>query len=206
MSKINNILIVLGEDHGQWAVGSYGNREIRTPTLDYLASSGIQMDNAFTTTPVCSPGRACLLTGRLASQHGIHDYLDLTNPETHLYPWLKDEITLSELLADAGYQTGLSGKWHLGDDVKPQSGFQFWFSLSGDYPIEHGGPYRYSDQGQTKTITGYKTQIVTDQAIRFLRDRDANKPFFLFVSYTAAHSPWNRHPERIVEQYRVLHF
>jgi arylsulfatase A-like enzyme len=195
----------MNEDHGQWALGSYGNREINTPTLDYLAKTGVQMDNAFTPTPVCSPSRACLLTGRLASQHGVHDYL-ATIPENEDYDWLGNEITLSELLTGAGYQTALCGKWHLGRDNEPQAGFEVWFTHSADYPIEHGGRHRFSDQGRVITLTGYKTQILTDRAISFLRQRDVNRPFFLMVSYTASHSPWNNHPERLVEQYRQSSF
>jgi len=200
-----NILIVLNEDHGQWALGSYGNREINTPTLDYLARTGVQMDNAFTPTPVCSPARACLLTGRLSSQHGVHDYL-ASGSEVDRQDWLGDEILLPELLANAGYQTALIGKWHLGNDNQPQAGFEYWFTHSADYPIEHGGLHRYSDQGQVITLSGYKTQILTDRAISYLRRRDADRPFFLLVSYTASHSPWNNHPERLVDQYRQCRF
>ena len=196
-----NILIVLNEDHGQWALGSYGNHEINTPTLDYLARTGVQMDNAFTPTPVCSPARACLLTGRLASQHGVHDYL-ASGPETDRYDWLGGEILLPKLLAEAGYQTALIGKWHLGNDSQPQAGFEYWFTHSADYPIEHGGPHRYSDQGRIISLTGYKTQILTDRAISYLMQRDKERPFFVLVSYTASHSPWNNHPERLVDQYR----
>jgi choline-sulfatase len=203
MPKPNrNILIVLNEDHGAWALGSYGNREINTPTLDYLARTGVQMDNAFSPTPVCSPGRACLLTGRIASQHGVHDYLTSSDPEIDHHPWLKGEVTLAEILRDAGYQTALSGKWHLGNDNQPQAGFETWFTHSAVYPVEHGGPHLYSDQGQVVQLTGYKTQILTDRAIAFLRQRDVERPFFLMVGYTTSHSPWNNHPERLVDQYR----
>ncbi|MCE2470746.1 MAG: sulfatase-like hydrolase/transferase, partial [Anaerolineae bacterium] len=135
----NNIILIVNDDLAQWALGSYGNREIHTPTLDYLAETGVLMENAFTPTPVCSPARACLLTGRLASQHGIHDYLSSTIPEIHRRPWLKDELTLAQLLARAGYQTAHCGKWHLGNDDQPQAGFGHWFSGVGDYPAEHGG-------------------------------------------------------------------
>lgn len=206
MANLNkNILLIMNEDHGQWALGSYGNREINTPSLDYLARTGVQMDNAFAPTPVCSPGRACLLTGRLASQHGVHDFLG-SSPAIDSHNWLEGETTLAELLVGAGYQTGLSGKWHLGDDNRPQAGFETWFCHSADYPVEHGGPHRYSDQGRMVTISGYKTQILTDRAITYLRQRDQGRPFFLMLSYTASHSPWNNHPERLVDQYRACTF
>lgn len=202
MAKSPNIILFLTDDHGQWASGSYGNSELRTPALDYLARTGVQMDNAFTPTPVCSPARACLLTGRLASQHGLHDYLASADEEIGQRNWLQGEVTLAQILSRAGYRTGLSGKWHLGGDESPQPGFQYWFSTGHDYPVEHGGPHRYSKNGQMVTLTGYKTQIITDRAIEFLRQNDGSQPFFLLIGYTATHSPWRDHPERLVESYR----
>ena len=197
-----NIIIILNEDHGQWALSSYGNRDVNTPTLDYLARTGVQMENAFTPIPVCSPSRACLLTGRYPSQHGMHDYLANQDDEVENNPWVENEIFLSQLLSNAGYQVALSGKWHLSNDHLPQAGFEYWFTHSHHYPIEHGGPHIYSDQGDFITLTGYKTQILTDRAISFLRERNPKQPFFLLLSNTASHAPWNRHPERLVDQYR----
>lgn len=73
--KRPNIVVMLTDDHGQWALGCYGNREVRSPTIDWLARTGIRMENAYCITPVCSPARATFWTGLLPSQHGIHDYL-----------------------------------------------------------------------------------------------------------------------------------
>ena len=131
-----NIIIILNEDHGQWALSSYGNRDVNTPTLDYLARTGVQMENAFTPIPVCSPSRACLLTGRYPSQHGMHDYLANQDDEVENNPWLENEIFLSQLLANAGYQVALSGKWHLGNDHLPQAGFEYWFTHSHHYDVD----------------------------------------------------------------------
>ena len=202
----DHILLIIADDHGQWALGSYGNREIRTPALDYLAQSGVQMDNAFTPTPVCSPARASLLTGRLASQHGIHDYLSSNDPEIDNRNWLGAEITLPAVLAEAGYQTALAGKWHLGRDEQVHPDFDTWFSLSGDYPVQHGGKIRYSDQGSLTTIAGYQTDVITERALGFLRNRDQQRSFFLQVGYTATHHPWQDHPERLVSAYRQCAF
>ena len=197
-----NIILVVNDDLAQWALGCYGNNEIRTPTLDFLASTGVLMENAFTPTPVCSPARACLLTGRLASQHGIHDYLSSTIPAIHRRPWLKDEVTIAQLMSQAGYQTAHCGKWHLGNDVQPQAGFSSWFSGVGDYPAEHGGDHRFSVNGEIQTIPGQRTQVITDRAIEFLRSRDAESPFFLHIGYFGTHNPWRGQPERLVSQYR----
>ncbi len=201
-----NIILIVNDDLAQWALGSYGNREVRAPTLDYLASTGVQMQNAFTPTPVCSPARACLLTGRLASQHGIHDYLSSTIPAIHRRPWLQDELTLAQLLSGAGYQTAHCGKWHLGIADQPQAGFEYWFSGVGDYPAEHGGDHRYSLNGTIETIAGQRAQVITDQAIDFLRHRDANSPFFLHIGHFGTHNPWRGQPERLVSAYRECAF
>jgi arylsulfatase A-like enzyme len=206
MTIPNNILVIFNDDHGQWAAGAYGNRELRTPTLDYLAQTGSLMENAFTPVPVCSPARACFLTGRLASQHGVHDYLASNVPEAHHRWWLEDEVTLAQILARAGYQTALSGKWHLGNDMTPHGGFDWWFTLGGDYPINRLGPYTYSDQGAPILSEAYKTRLITDKAIEFLRKRDSARPFFLMVGYRATHSPWEDHPERSVAPYRECNF
>jgi len=200
-----NILVVMTDDHGQWATGCYGNRELHTPTLDYLAHTGTRFANAFTPTPVCSPARASFFTGRLPSQHGIHDYLAERMPEVGERDWLADETTLPQLLSAAGYQTALSGKWHCGRGAHPQPGFDTWFSL-GPAQGNHIGPHTYYDGSTPVTIRGYKAEITTDHALRFLDTRDDTRPFFLFVGYIATHSPWAGHPERLVARYRDCTF
>lgn len=196
-----NILVIFNDDHGQWAMPAYGNKELHTPNLNWLSCNGTVFENAFTPTPVCSPARACFMTGRLASQHGLHDYI-ASGPDFHDRQWLKAELTLPEILDRAGYHCGLTGKWHLGNDMLPQPGFHQWFALSGDYPIEAKGAYKYSENGQPVIRQGYKTRTITENAIRFLREMPSDKPFFLFVGYTATHSPWADHPPRLVEHYR----
>ncbi|MCA9986465.1 MAG: sulfatase-like hydrolase/transferase [Anaerolineales bacterium] len=201
-----NILLFLTDDHAQWALGCYGNREIRTPALDYLASRGVRMGNAFTPTPVCSPARACLLSGRYASQHGIHDYLGSGNPEINSIQRMADEITLAQLLQAAGYQTALSGKWHLGQDEFPQPGYDYWFTLGRKYPVPHEGPVEYGVDGEHQLRTGRISDVITDQALAFLRQMDAARPFFLQVGYYATHSPWAGHAEWLVDSYRRATF
>jgi choline-sulfatase len=200
-----NILLFFTDDHGQWALGSSGNRDIETPNLDHIARTGTVMENAFTPTPVCSPARACFLTGKTASQHGIHDYLD-NDPQFFERGWLKDEITLPELLQAAGYRTGLVGKWHLGNDSRPQRGFDSWGALAGDYPIDPTGPARYCVDGRIETRTGSKAAVLTDAAIDFIWRGDLTQPFFLFVGHVSTHSPWQGHPERLVDRYRGRDF
>jgi len=200
-----NVLVLFNDDHGQWALPAYGNRELQTPSIDYLAQNGVVFTNAFTPIPVCSPARASFFTGLLPSQHGVHDFIAAAD-DFHQTDWLAGQDTLGKLLSAAGYDCGFSGKWHLGRDEQVQPGFSDWFALSGDYPIEHKGAYRYSDQGEIVTLSGYKTHYITDRTISFLRQQNHDKPFFHFTSFYATHSPWSGQPERLVEQYRRCTF
>lgn len=195
-----NILMIMSDDHGQWAAGCYGNREIRTPALDHLAATGVRMQNAFTPTPVCSPARASFWTGLLPSQHGIHDFLKTVDPEIAARDWLRGQTTLAHLLHDAGYCTGLVGKWHIGLDDQHQPGFDDWFSIGMAIP-RHSGVNEYFWGDRRIERSGYMTQVLTDEAVRFLRSR-GESPFFLYVGYVATHSPWQGHQERLVSQYR----
>ena len=124
-----NILLFLTDDHGAWALGANGNAEVQSPTLDGIAQSGARFANAFTPCPVCSPARASLLTGRTPSQVGIHDWLQEAESDIGDRDWLRDEITLPELLRGAGYHCGLSGKWHLGRSHETPRGFDWCFGL-----------------------------------------------------------------------------
>ena len=144
-----NILLFVTDDHGQWASGAYGNREVRTPSLDRLAASGIVMENAFTPTPVCSPARASLLTGLTPSQHGIHDYIAASFDRK---PWLATERTLPQLLQEAGYRTGLAGKWHIGNEDVPAPGFDSWFSVGSAYPLLHEGARDFCNHGRMERL------------------------------------------------------
>ena len=200
-----NILVLFNDDHGQWALPAYGNRELKTPSIDHLAKSGIVFENAFTPIPVCSPARASFFTGLMPSQHGVHDYIAAAD-KFHQTQWLDNFDTLPELLSGAGYHCGFSGKWHLGQDEKVQPGFDDWFSLSGNYPIQHKGDYRYSDNGQITPLAGYKTHYIADRTVEFLRAMPSDRPFFHFTSFYATHSPWAGQPERLVEPYRGCSF
>jgi choline-sulfatase len=202
---MKNIIVLMTDDHAQWALGAYGNQELHTPNLDHLARTGVQMNNAFTPTPVCSPARACFLTGRLASQHGMHDYLN-SGDVVDANNWLEGEVLLPEILSKNGYQTAFSGKWHMSNDDTPNPAFDNWFSISGDYPFSHNDRTRYCDNGVEKFIPGYTTRVITDKALSFLNEREVEKPFFLMVGYTATHSVWEGHPERLVSKYRDSSF
>jgi len=196
-----NIVSILTDDQGIWAMGCSGNPEIRTPNLDRLAAEGIRFESFFCVSPVCSPARASLLTGRIPSQHGIHDWLRGGNSGQDAIEFLENQPAYTEILAAYGYVCGFSGKWHLGDSVRPQKGFSHWYAHECG-----GGPYydapMYRD-GHLIHEPGYITDAITDDALEFIRRRGGEvAPFYAAVHYTAPHSPWiDNHPEEIVDSY-----
>ena len=183
-----NILFVLTDDQASWAVGVSGNPHAHTPNTDRLFREGAYLVNALTVTPVCSPSRASLMTSRYGSELGITDWINPgTEPDLGLDP---EMVTWPELLRQAGYRTGLVGKWHLG--TKPQfhptrAGFgHFVGFLGGGTRVEN--PLLEKD-GRNQKFRGRTTDILTEHALEFLR---ANKdgPFLLCVHYRAPHAPW----------------
>jgi choline-sulfatase len=204
-----NILVFLTDDHAQWLQQSYGNSEVKTPNMERIARNGVRMTNAHTTSPVCSPARASLFTGRMPSQHGIHDWIE-ESKQAYAYSWLKGQTLLSELLKNSGYHTGLVGKWHCGQERYPHPGFDSWFSYwVNQYP--HDGKQNFSDNGKQVTAEGLQSPFFTEEAIHFLKSHFADKsiahsPFFLFVGYTDTHSPHAQMPEDLIAEYREAMF
>lgn len=200
MNKKTNVVFVLSDDQGIWAAGCYGNPEIRTPNIDRLAATGMRFDSFFVSTPVCSPSRATLLTGRISSQHGVHDWIREGNTGPDAASYLERETTYTDVLAAHGWRCGLSGKWHLGNSQLAQHGFSHWFVHA-----EGGGPYNDAPMvrdGELVEVPGYVTNAITDDALAYLDHCAAEEdPFYLSVHYTAPHSPWTGHPQEIVDSY-----
>lgn len=203
-----NIVFILTDDQGYWSLGCYGNKEIHTPNLDRLAERGIRFENFFCVSPVCSPARASLMTGRIPSQHGVHDYLCGGNggsAQTAI-EYLKGQMGYTDILAANGYICGLSGKWHLGDGVHPQKGFDFWYTHQ-----KGGGPYYNAPMirdGKYVEEKEYITDVITDEALQFIdREKHKEHPFYLSVHYTAPHSPWiDCHPKEYMDLYKDCEF
>jgi len=215
MRKINmrkpNIILILTDDQGYWSLGCTGNHEIRTPNIDELAKTGTRFDNFFCVSPVCSPARASLLTGRIPSQHGVHDWLRNGLGERHgdaPVEYLEGITGYTELLEKDGYICGISGKWHLGATSHPQKGYSHWFVTLGG-----SGTYRdanvYSGNTLIKT-KGYLTDVITDDALSFIDaccDRKDKAPFYLNLTYTAPHSPLvDQHKPEYVDYYNHCTF
>ncbi|SVC17546.1 uncharacterized protein METZ01_LOCUS270400, partial [marine metagenome] len=200
MTSLPNIVFILTDDQGAWANGCYGNKEIRTPNIDRLAADGLRFENFFCSTPVCSPSRATFLTGKIASQTGIHDWIREGNIGQHATSYLDDQITYTDVLAEHGWTCGISGKWHLGNSQLPQHGFSHWFVHE-----RGGGPYFNAPMirdDELIRVPGYITTRITDDAIDFIDTCVDNKaPFYTSIHYTAPHKPWVGHPAEIVASY-----
>jgi len=194
-----NILVILTDDHGVNTIGCYGNREIISPNLDYLARHGVRFNRAYTPCPVCSPARASFWTGTIPSWHGVHDHL---NGKGH--PGIGEQPTLATFLHNAGYRTGQVGKWHCHtsefNEARPE--FDTWFSQA------RGTSARFCEQlfweGDEKiSWNGHQAPVVTEKAVKFLRESAEDRmPFLLTVGYTDTHSPFETKPERLVSYYR----
>lgn len=223
-----NILFVMTDDQGAWAMNCAGTKELYTPNLNRIAESGMRFDNFYCASPVCSPARASLLTGTIPSAHGIHDWLRSGNVDAKKYAaqgkenpyaggyvnertpisYLEGQLTYTDVLAKNGYQCALAGKWHLGNSVLPQHGFSKW------YTIGLGGCcYYHADMVENGQITvehgKYVTELITDKALEFLDElQEEEKPFYLSVHYTAPHSPWGEehHPKKWIDYYKDCEF
>ena len=201
-----NIIVIMADDHGQWASAVYGNPDVRTPNMRWLADNGVAFSHAYAVSPVCSPSRASFFTGRMPSQHGVHDFLS-ENPNFD-HGWLQGQVFLSELLQEAGYKTALVGKWHATtNSAKVQRGFDFWFSYdvgpagwSNQY--QHRGNVHYSHNGQPTVLSGLQTPQLTDKAMAFMDQQSSDQPIFLFLGFVDTHAPFEGQPERLVAPFR----
>ena len=202
MERRPNFVFILADDLGYADLGSYGGRSKPScsPSLDRLAGEGLRFTQGYANSSVCSPTRFALMTGRW--QHRLRGGADEPlrsgaargNPQLGLPP---SHPTLPSLLRDAGYATGLVGKWHLGfpPHFGPlKSGYQEFFgALSGglDYFTHRdtsGAHDLFENEAETH-VKGYLTDLISEKAISFIK-RKSRQPFFLSVHYNAPHWPW----------------
>lgn len=178
-----NVVLFLVDDQGFGDLAYHGNPQCKTPNMDALARESVEL-TAFHVCPVCSPTRAGLMTGRYHFRTGV---TDVFGKDCQMR---SEEVTVAEALRQAGYVTGIFGKWHLGDD-KPHRPMDQGF----DESLVHKGPSmrKYTDpvlllNGQEKQFTGYCTDIFVDHALDFIR-RNKARPFFLYVPTNLIHTP-----------------
>lgn len=188
-----NVLVVMTDDQGYGDLGFHGNPVLKTPVLDEFARTSIRM-RYFYVSPVCTPTRASLLTGRYHHRTGA---VDTYRGRAMMFA---DEVTLAELLREHGYRTGLFGKWHLGDcyPFRPQDqGFQEVLMHRGGgigQPSDPPGGSSYFDpvlfhNGRASKRIGYVTDVITEAALDFITHQ-SEKPFFAYVAYNCPHSPY----------------
>ena len=198
-ARKTNVVFILTDDHGAWALNCYGCKDIRSPNVDRLAAGGARFTRAYACTPVCSASRATYMTGRLPSHHGVQDYLqpeDSFGPTTHEF--LRGQPTFSAALARAGYTVGLSGKWHLGRDAQAQAGFSYWACVPGGASVYKDAVF-YKN-GKRVPTKGFKEDFVADYGIEFI-ETNKDRPFCLYLAFFAPHKPYNYQPEK----YRSLY-
>ena len=179
-----NILLIMTDDQRYDAMSIAGNKILRTPNIDRIGLEGIRFTEFFVTNSLCAPSRATFYTGLYSHTHGVltNGSGEVNRNQTGLRP---DQMTFVQLLHDAGYETGLVGKWHLRSDP---AGFDQWMILPGG-----GGPYidpPMTINGAKVKFRGYADDIVGDQTLFFLQNRSKERPFCLLMNFKAPHRNW----------------
>ena len=205
-----NIIFILADDQGFPDVGRHGHPVLNTPHMDRIANEGIHFTQ-FQVSAECAPTRASLMTGRNAFSVGV------TCTFLGKYYLPEGVPTVAELLRDAGYQTAIIGKWHLGEHLpsRPQDkGFEYSFiAQGGALAALQGVPWKQSyfnptfvKNGQMMPTKGFGTDIEFDEAMRWLRtDRNPNKPFFLYLPASAPHGPYTP-PKKDMQRFLDMGF
>ncbi|MCH8120194.1 MAG: sulfatase [Planctomycetes bacterium] len=178
--KRPNIIFIMTDDHASHALSCYGSKINKTPNLDRIAAEGMLFNNSFCTNSICAPCRAVILTGKYSHINGVIDNGKKFDGSQQTFP---------KLLQEVGYETAMIGKWHLKTDP---TGFDYWNVLPGQ------GRYYNPDMkemGQRKKYNGYTTDIITDHALKWLKERTGEKPFCLMYQHKAPHRAWEPGPK-----------
>jgi arylsulfatase A-like enzyme len=210
-----NFIIFYTDDQGIGDLSCFGATDFETPNIDALASSGVRFTNWYSASPVCSPSRAALLTGRYPQRTGVSRILRASRNSPGLYG---DEITIATALKGLGYRTGVFGKWHLGSasESRPNSqGFDeyygflagcidyyshimYWEMGAGIYPVHD----LWKNNEEVWENGTYFTDIITRESKRFIRE-NSTKPFFMHVAYNSPHYPMHA-PREYFERFKHL--
>ena len=202
-----NILVMVADDLG-WADVGYHGGDIDTPSLDLLAEQGVQL-NRFYTTPICSPTRAALMTGRDPIRLGVAYGVILPWDNIGVHP---DEHFMPQSFQGAGYQTAMVGKWHLGHaqmTYHPNNrGFDHFYghlhTEVGFYPpFANQGGKDFQLNGVSIDDDGYETYLLADEVSRYIRARDKSRPFFMYMPFIAPHTPLDA-PKELQDKYKDI--
>ncbi len=201
-----NIIYIMADDLGWKDVGFRGS-DIKTPNRDRLAAGGAVF-NQFYAQPMCTPSRAALMTGRYPQRYGLQT---LVIPSAGTYGLATDEWLLPQALKEAGYRTAIVGKWHLGHADRKywprQRGFDYQYGpLLGEidyYTHSAHGTVDWFRDGKVLNEKGYVTELLGDDAVRLIDKQDAKTPLFLYLAFTAPHSPYQA-PQAYLDRYRDI--
>ena len=185
--KRPNVIIFLADDLGYGDLGCYGHPFIKTPNLDKFASEGLRLTECYSASPICSPARAGLLTGRFPYKVGVYH---LAGKSVHLR---RQEKTIAELLGDVGYKCGFFGKWHLGNlngkhPLPTEHGFDHYFATKGNcYPLN---PDKFNRNGKAVgRLEGAYCDIIVEESFRWIDSLKNEEPFFIELCSSEPHTP-----------------
>ncbi len=190
-----NVVFILADDLGYGDLGCYGQRMFATPNIDRMAAEGIRFTQAYAGASVCAPSRCCLMTG----MHTGHATVRGNSGVSGRVPLRPDDVTVAEVLKQAGYRTGIFGKWGLGEagtlGIPNAQGFDEWFGfLNQDHALEYYPSHLWDNRtelfppgNQGAKRTEYVQDLFTDRALRFIRE-NTQHPFFLYLPYTIPHA------------------
>jgi arylsulfatase A-like enzyme len=174
-----NLVFIMADDHAAQAIGAYGSQLNATPHIDRIARGGMRFDACFCTNSICTPSRASILTGMYSHINGV------TTLDT---PWDARQPTFVTALAEAGYQTAIVGKWHLGHGgIHDPRSFDRWIVLPDQG--EYHDPLFLTAEGPVR-LEGYATDLITDLSLDWLARRDPTRPFGLLIHHKAPHRSW----------------
>jgi arylsulfatase B len=201
-----NILYIVADDLGWKDVGFHGS-DIKTPTLDALAANGAKLEQ-FYAEPMCTPTRAAIMTGRYPFRYGLQTGVI---PQGHTYGLAIDEWLLPQALKDAGYETAIIGKWHLGHADRKfwprQRGFDYQYGpLIGEidyFTHKVDGKVDWYRNNQVVEEQGYSTTLLGNDAVRLIEGHDPATPLFLYLAFNAVHTPYQA-PQSYLDQYKNI--
>lgn len=193
-----NVIFILADDMGYGDFGIFGDGRPKTPTLDRLVEEGLTMSHYYSASPVCTPARASIMTGRYPHRTGAVD----TYERTGMDRLALDETTIADVYRNNGYRTGLFGKWHLGGvggDYHPMKrGFDEFIGIPWGW--SHYFDYMVDNNGHMEKGNGYLTDVISRESVNFI-NRNKEQPFFLYVAYNAPHFPFEC-PEEYIAMFR----
>lgn len=211
-----SIVVVLCDDLGYGDLQCYGHPHVKTPNLNALAEGGLRLTSCYSAAPVCSPSRVGLLTGRSPNRAGVYDWIPEAGgkpkPDARDQVHMRaSEITIAQVLRDAGYQTAMAGKWHCNsrfnkpDQPQPGDfGFDHWMATQNNASPSHRHPKNFVRNGKAVGPTGqFSCQVVVDEAIDWLETTQSEKPFFLYLPLHETHEPVAS-PQNLVDFYRAV--